>query len=125
MRRFGLRCIQGIAWDMVENSNPPSTPQVLLSFKENTSLVTYPDEVEENIGLPIKVEPLDETPLEDLTLNTCNHDIPLSSREIPSFDESKPQPQPFPSFPSLEFRFKEKKDPEHYQTLVLIVFRMN
>ncbi|GJX17125.1 hypothetical protein Tco_0217957 [Tanacetum coccineum] len=82
MRRIGLRCIQGIAWDMVENSNPPSTPQVLLSFKENTSPVTYSDEVEETIGLPIKVEPFYETPLEDLALNTCNHDIPLSSRIV-------------------------------------------
>ncbi|GJX06685.1 hypothetical protein Tco_0194617 [Tanacetum coccineum] len=45
--------------------------------------VTYPDEVEEIIGIPVEVEPLDETPLEDLGLNTCNHDIPLSSREIP------------------------------------------
>ncbi|GJU07914.1 hypothetical protein Tco_1124344 [Tanacetum coccineum] len=61
---------RGIAWDMVENSNPPSTPQVLPSFEENTPPVTYPDEVEETIGLPIKVETLDETPLEDLGLNT-------------------------------------------------------
>ncbi|GJX76882.1 zinc finger, CCHC-type containing protein [Tanacetum coccineum] len=67
----------------VENPNP----QVLLSFEKNTPPVTYPDEVEEIIGIPIEVEPLDETPLEDLGLNTCNHDIPLSSREIPSFDE--------------------------------------
>ncbi|GJS19688.1 hypothetical protein Tco_0448320 [Tanacetum coccineum] len=103
---------RGIAWDMVENSNPPSTPQVLPSFKENTSLVTYPYAVEETIGLPIKVEPLDETPLEDLTLNTCNHDIPLSSREIPSFNESEPHLQPFPSFPSLELDLGEERDPE-------------
>ncbi|GJR73903.1 hypothetical protein Tco_0086268 [Tanacetum coccineum] len=97
---------------MVENPNPQSTPQVLLSFEENTSPVTYPDEVEETIGLSIKVEPLKETPLEDLGLNTCNHDIPLSSREIPSFDETEPQPQPFPSFPSLEVDLGEERDPE-------------
>ncbi|GKA34115.1 hypothetical protein Tco_0720544 [Tanacetum coccineum] len=92
--------------------NPPSTPQVLPSFKENTSPVTYPDEVEETIGLPIKVEPLDETPLEDLALNTCNYDIPLSSKEIPSLDESEPHLQPFPSFPSLKLDLGEKRDPE-------------
>ncbi|GJW34337.1 hypothetical protein Tco_0054369 [Tanacetum coccineum] len=70
------------------------------------------DEVEETIGLPIEVEPLDETPLEDLGLNTCNYDTPLSSREIPSFDEPEPQPQPFPSFPSLEVDLGEERDPE-------------
>ncbi|GJT10464.1 hypothetical protein Tco_0857506 [Tanacetum coccineum] len=91
---------------------PQSTPQVIPSFEENTPPVTYSDEVEETIGLPIEVEPLDETPLEDLGLNTCDHGIPLSSREIPSFDEPEPQPQPFPSFPSLEVDLGEKRDPE-------------
>ncbi|GKB16771.1 hypothetical protein Tco_0850694 [Tanacetum coccineum] len=103
---------RGIAWDMVEKPNPQSTPQVLLSFEENTPLVTYPDEVEEIIGIPIEVEPLDETPLEDLGLNTCNHDIPLSSREIPNFDEPEPQPQPLPSFPSLDISLREERGPE-------------
>ncbi|GKD28649.1 hypothetical protein Tco_1239427 [Tanacetum coccineum] len=100
---------RGIAWDMVENLNPQSTPQVLLLFEENTPLVTYPDEVEETIGLPIEGEPLDETPLEDLGLNTCNHDIP---HIFHSFDEPKPQPQPFPSFPSLEVDLGEERDLE-------------
>ncbi|GJS88716.1 hypothetical protein Tco_0771352 [Tanacetum coccineum] len=59
---------------------PTKYPTSPPSFKENTSPVTYSDEVEETIGLPIKVEPFYETPLEDLALNTCNHDIPLSSR---------------------------------------------
>ncbi|GJU19606.1 hypothetical protein Tco_1152948 [Tanacetum coccineum] len=74
--------------------------------------VTYPDEVEETIGLLIEVEPLDETPLEYLGLNTCNHDNPLSSREIPSFDKPEPQPQPFPSFPSLEVDLENERDPK-------------
>ncbi|GJV24755.1 hypothetical protein Tco_1377450, partial [Tanacetum coccineum] len=68
--------------DKVDNLSPQSTPQVLPSFEVYTPPVTYPDELEEIIGIPIKVEPLDETPLEDLDLNTCNHDITLSSREI-------------------------------------------
>ncbi|GJU95268.1 hypothetical protein Tco_1320024 [Tanacetum coccineum] len=85
---------------------------VLSSFEENTPPVTYPDKVEETIGISIEIEPLDETPLEDLGLNTCNHDILLSSREIPSFDELEPQPQPFPSFPSLEVDLGEERGPE-------------
>nr|GEV89019.1 acid phosphatase, class B-like protein [Tanacetum cinerariifolium] len=80
--------------DKVENSNSQSTLQVLPSFEENTPPVTYSNEVEEIIGIPIEVEPLDKTPLEDLGLNTCKHDISLSYREISSFDEPKPQPQP-------------------------------
>ncbi|GJW38544.1 hypothetical protein Tco_0064389 [Tanacetum coccineum] len=95
-----------------ENSNPQSTPQVLLSFEENTPHVTYPDEVEEIIGIPIEVEPLDKTPLEDLGLNTCNHNIPLSSREIPNFDEPEPQSQPLPSCPSLDISLGEERGPE-------------
>ncbi|GJS00022.1 hypothetical protein Tco_0316530 [Tanacetum coccineum] len=101
-----------IVWDKVKNPSPQISSQVLPSFEENTPPVTYPDEVEETIGLPIKVEPLDKTPLEDLGLNTCYHVIPLSSREIPSFDEPEPQPQPFPTFPSLEVDLGEVRDPE-------------
>ncbi|GJR35385.1 retrotransposon protein, putative, ty1-copia subclass [Tanacetum coccineum] len=61
---------KGITWDKVENPDPQSAPQVLPSFKENTPPTTYPDEVEEIIEIPIEVEPLDKTPLEDLSLNT-------------------------------------------------------
>ncbi|GKA96032.1 hypothetical protein Tco_0818127 [Tanacetum coccineum] len=102
---------RGIAWDMVENPKPQSTPQVLPSFKENTPPVTYLDEVKEIIGIPIEVEPLDKTPLEDLGLNTCNHDIPLSSREIPSFDELEPQPNPLANCPSLDISLGEERGP--------------
>ncbi|GKA27332.1 hypothetical protein Tco_0713500 [Tanacetum coccineum] len=103
---------RGIAWDKVKNPNPQSTPQVLSSFEKNTPPLTYPDEVEEIIGIPIEVEPLDETPLEDLGSNTSNHDIPLSSRKNPSFDEPEPQPQPFPTFPFLEVDLGEEIDHE-------------
>ncbi|GJZ57415.1 hypothetical protein Tco_0612909 [Tanacetum coccineum] len=84
------------------NPNPKSTLQVLPSFEEYTLPVTYPEEVEETLGTPIEAEPLDKTQLEDLGLNTCNHDIPLSFREIPSFDQPKPQPQPLPNCPPLD-----------------------
>ncbi|GJX80551.1 hypothetical protein Tco_0328700 [Tanacetum coccineum] len=89
-----------IAWDMVDNPSPQSTPQVLPSFEEYTLSVTCPEEVEETIGISMEVEPLDKTQLEDLGLNTSNHDIPLSFKEIPSFDELEPQPQPLTNCPS-------------------------
>ncbi|GKC95664.1 hypothetical protein Tco_1161106 [Tanacetum coccineum] len=60
----------------------------------------------------MEVEPLDKTQLEDLGLNTCNHDIPLSSKEIPSFDELEPQPKPLTNCPSLDIILRDKRDPE-------------
>ncbi|GJY42808.1 hypothetical protein Tco_0431021 [Tanacetum coccineum] len=111
---------RGIEWDKVENPNPQSTPQVLPSFEEYTPPATYPEEVEETLGIPIEVEPLDETPLEDLGLNTCNHEIPLSSREIPSIDEPEPQPQPLTNCPSSDISLGEEKGPEpHIIRIVL------
>ncbi|GKC80773.1 reverse transcriptase domain-containing protein [Tanacetum coccineum] len=53
-----------------------------------------------------------QTQLEDLGLNTCNHDIPLSNREVPSFDEPKPQPNPLPNFPSLDVSLGEERGPK-------------
>ncbi|GKB81316.1 hypothetical protein Tco_0948211 [Tanacetum coccineum] len=103
---------RGIAWDKVENSDLQSTPQVLPSIEEYTPPVTCPDEVEETLGTPIEVEPLDETQLEDLGLNTCNHDIPLSNREVPSFDEPEPQPNPLPNCLSLDISLGEERDPK-------------
>ncbi|GJT50510.1 hypothetical protein Tco_0976667 [Tanacetum coccineum] len=101
---------KNIAWDKVENPNPQSTPQVPLSFEEYTPPVTYPEEVEETLGTPMEVEPLDKTQLEDLGLNTCNHDIPLSSREVPSFDG--PEPQPLLNSPSLDVSLGDIIGPE-------------
>ncbi|GJU43865.1 hypothetical protein Tco_1201131 [Tanacetum coccineum] len=95
--------------EYMENSDPQNTPQVLPSFEEYTPLVTYPEEVEKTLGTPIEVEPLDETQLEDLGLNTYNHDIPLSSREVPSFDKMKPQPQPLPNCPPLDISLGDKR----------------
>ncbi|GJY32176.1 hypothetical protein Tco_0415671 [Tanacetum coccineum] len=100
---------RGIAWDKVENPNPQSTPQVFPSFEEYAPPMTYPKEVEKTIGTLIEVESLDETQLEDLGMNTCNYDIPLSNREVPSFDEPEPQPNPLRNYPSLDVIFDEKK----------------
>ncbi|GKB96444.1 hypothetical protein Tco_0982581 [Tanacetum coccineum] len=103
---------RGIVWDKVKKSSPRSFPQVLPSFEVYTPPVTYPKEVEETIGIPMEVEPLDEIELEDLGLNTCNHDIPLSSREVPSFDEPKPQPQPLRNYPPLDVSLGDERGPE-------------
>ncbi|GJX15933.1 hypothetical protein Tco_0216765 [Tanacetum coccineum] len=78
---------------------PESTTQTLPSFVEYTPPVTYSKEVEKTLGTPIKVEPLNETKLEEVGLN-CNHNVPFSSREVPSFDG--PEPQPLLISPSLD-----------------------
>ncbi|GJU72465.1 hypothetical protein Tco_1263870 [Tanacetum coccineum] len=98
--------------DKVDNPCPQSTPQVFPSFELYIPPVTYPKEVEETIGIPMEVKPLDETQLDDLGLNTCNHDIPLSSREVPSFDEPEPQPNPLPNCPPLDISLRDKRGPE-------------
>nr|GFC52915.1 hypothetical protein [Tanacetum cinerariifolium] len=77
--------------DKVENPSPQSTPHVLPSFEVYTPPVTYPEEVDETIGISMEVKPLDYTKLEDLGLNTCSYNLFLSSREIPSVDEPEPQ----------------------------------
>ncbi|GJZ58071.1 hypothetical protein Tco_0613565 [Tanacetum coccineum] len=101
---------RNIAWDKVENPNPQNTPQVLPSFEEYIPPVTYPVEVEEPLGTPIEVEPLDETQLKDLGLNACNHNTPFSSREVPSFDG--PEPQPLLNSSPLDVSLGDVIDPE-------------
>ncbi|GKA15819.1 putative ribonuclease H-like domain-containing protein, partial [Tanacetum coccineum] len=84
-----ISCVE-IIEDKVENPRPQSTPQILPSFEVYTPPVTYPEEVEANIGIPIEVEPLEQSKLENVGLN-LNHNISLSSREVPSVDEPEPQ----------------------------------
>ncbi|GJW89452.1 retrovirus-related pol polyprotein from transposon TNT 1-94 [Tanacetum coccineum] len=91
----------------VKIPSPQSTPQVLPSFEVYTPPVTHPEEVDETIGIPIEVELLDHTKLDDLGLNTCSHDLFLSSREIPSVDE--PEPQLLPNFSSLDINLGDKR----------------
>ncbi|GJX69662.1 hypothetical protein Tco_0305389 [Tanacetum coccineum] len=64
------------------------------------------------LGIPMEVEPLNETQLEDLGLNNYNHDIYLSNREVPSLDKLKPQPQPLPSCPYLDVSLGDQRGPE-------------
>ncbi|GJX06742.1 hypothetical protein Tco_0194674 [Tanacetum coccineum] len=78
----------------------------------DNELVTYPKEVEETLGTSMEVEPLDHIKLEDVGLDTCNHDIPISSREVPSFDELEPQPQPLPNCLSLDISLGEERSSE-------------
>nr|GEV42514.1 hypothetical protein [Tanacetum cinerariifolium] len=87
---------RGISWDKVENPDPKSTLQVFPSFGEYAPPMTYPDEVEETIGTPIEVEPLDETQLEDLGLNTY----------VSLGEERSPEPPIKPHSPD-SFRMKE------------------
>ncbi|PWA62706.1 ribonuclease H-like domain-containing protein [Artemisia annua] len=67
--------------ERVNNPSPRSTPQVLPSFEAHTPPVTYPEEVEETIGTPIEVEPLDQTQLEEIVdvgfkrLETLKEDV--------------------------------------------------
>ncbi|GKB50210.1 hypothetical protein Tco_0900963 [Tanacetum coccineum] len=114
------------AWEAIENftqgqnevDNPPNfiSEQVLANLKAQVKRLLGNEEVWVEIHRGIawdKVEPLDKTlQLEDLGLNTYNHDIPLSSKEVPSFDEPKPQPQPLPNCPSLDVSLGEKRGPE-------------
>ncbi|GJU97495.1 hypothetical protein Tco_1326766 [Tanacetum coccineum] len=99
--------------DKVDNPSPQSTLQVLPSFEVYTPPVTHPEEVEETIGIPMEVEPLNEIKLEEVGLN-CNHNTPLSSREDPSFDKPEPQPQPSLNCPPLDASLgpKELKPPQ-------------
>nr|GEY47737.1 hypothetical protein [Tanacetum cinerariifolium] len=60
----------------------------------------------------MKVEPFNKTQLEDLGLNTCNHDIPLSSGEVPSFDELEPQPKPLANCPTLDVSIGDERGPQ-------------
>ncbi|GKA92896.1 hypothetical protein Tco_0814821 [Tanacetum coccineum] len=55
----------------------------------------------------MEVEPLDHTKLEDLGLNTCSHDLFLSSRENPSVDE--PKPQLLPKISPLDGNLEDKR----------------
>ncbi|GJU75519.1 hypothetical protein Tco_1272589 [Tanacetum coccineum] len=91
------------------NTSPQDTSQILPSLEEYTPPVTYPEEVEETLGTPMEVEPLDQTKLEDVSLT--NHNISLSSREIPSVDEPKPQLLPNSSPLDVNLGDKRGTDP--------------
>ncbi|GJZ19806.1 hypothetical protein Tco_0556396 [Tanacetum coccineum] len=80
-------------------TSPKSTTQTLPSFEEYTLPMTYPEEVEKTLGTLIEVEPLNETKIKEVGVN-CNHNTPLSSRKVPSFDG--PEPQPLLNSPSLD-----------------------
>ncbi|GKA31633.1 hypothetical protein Tco_0717938 [Tanacetum coccineum] len=93
--------------DKVDDPCIQSTLQVLPSFEEYTPPVTYPEEVEETLGTPMEVEPLNLMKLENVGFD--NHSIPTSYKEVPIFDEPKPQPQPLRNCPSLDVIFDETK----------------
>ncbi|GJR30407.1 hypothetical protein Tco_1106639 [Tanacetum coccineum] len=88
-----------------ENENFKS--QAPPSFDVYTPPVIYSEEVEETIGISMEVEHFDQTQLEDIGLNTCSHDLFLSSREIPSVDEL--EPQLLPKFSPLDVNLGDKR----------------
>ncbi|GKB88000.1 hypothetical protein Tco_0960272 [Tanacetum coccineum] len=67
-------------------------------------------EVEETLGTLMEDERLDQMKLEDVGLT--NYNISLSSREVPSFDELESQPQPLPSYLSLDEGLGEERGPD-------------
>ncbi|GKF27789.1 hypothetical protein Tco_0094131, partial [Tanacetum coccineum] len=77
-----------------------------LSTMDNEIGVTSPESTTQTL---IEVEPLNETKLEEVGLN-CNHNTPLSPREVPSFDG--PEPQPLLNSPSLDVSLGDVIGPE-------------
>nr|GEZ88548.1 ribonuclease H-like domain-containing protein [Tanacetum cinerariifolium] len=88
------------------------SPQVLPSFEKYTPLVTYSKEVKDTLVTSIEVEPLNQTQVEGIGLNSCNDDILFSFREVPSFDELEPQPHPLPNCPSLDVSLGVERGPK-------------
>ncbi|GJZ21097.1 hypothetical protein Tco_0558136 [Tanacetum coccineum] len=89
-------------------TSPENTIQTLPSFVEYTPPVTYLEEVEKTLGTLIEAEPLNKAKQEELGLN-CNHNTPLSSREVPSFDKPEPQPQPLLNCPPLDASLRTER----------------
>ncbi|GKD46530.1 hypothetical protein Tco_1271175 [Tanacetum coccineum] len=113
-----LKCMSWLAYDepigdldlmedKVDNPSPQCSPQVLPSFEVYTPPMTYPEEVDETIGIPMEVKPLDHIKLEDLGLNTCSQDLFPNFKEFPSVDE--PEPQPLPNLPFLDVNLGEQR----------------
>ncbi|GJS18766.1 hypothetical protein Tco_0413238 [Tanacetum coccineum] len=68
-----------------------------------------PERCRRNIGTLIEVEPLNETKLEEVSLNG-NHNTLISSRKVPSFDGLKPRP--LLNSPSLDVNLGDVIGPE-------------
>nr|GEV58988.1 hypothetical protein [Tanacetum cinerariifolium] len=102
----------GMMDNKVGNTSQKSTPQILPSFEEYTPPVTYREEVKKTLETLMEVEPLDQTKLEDVCFDACNHDIPLSYREVPGFNEPEPQPQTLLNCPSLDVSLGDKRGRE-------------
>nr|GEX53398.1 hypothetical protein [Tanacetum cinerariifolium] len=110
MRQLPLEISHQEEFEGSSHDSPQSSPQVLPPFEVYTPPVTNSEEVEETIGIPMEVETLNHTILEDLGLKTCSHDIFLSSREIPSVDE--PEPQILPNFSPSDINLRDKRGPD-------------
>ena len=76
--------------DIVENLSTLDSPQTPPSFDVYTPPVTYPEELDETLGIPMEIEPLGPTKLEHIGLNTQRRELSFSSRGFPSDDEPEP-----------------------------------
>nr|GFA48375.1 hypothetical protein [Tanacetum cinerariifolium] len=92
---FGMKVVDPLT------IHTPPLPYMASFHPKDMYCYYHPYEVEETIEISIEVKPFDQTQLEDLGLNTFNHDIPFNSREVPSFDEPEPESQPLPNYPPL------------------------
>nr|GEV04238.1 hypothetical protein [Tanacetum cinerariifolium] len=93
--------------DKAKNPGLQITPQVLPSFEVYTPPITYLEEEEDTIGIPMELEPLNHMKLDHLGLNTNTHNLFLSSNGFHSVDE--PEPQLLPSFSPLDVNIRDKR----------------
>nr|GEZ23326.1 zinc finger, CCHC-type [Tanacetum cinerariifolium] len=88
--------------------------KVDILMKEAISLIGKSESVfgmTSNTMYQLPSEPSRQEEFEDLVMNIIL-DQEEKVRQLKNFDETKPQPQPFPSFPSLEVDLGEERDPE-------------
>ncbi|GJU98601.1 hypothetical protein Tco_1327872 [Tanacetum coccineum] len=94
--------------DMVRVQVPSTTYKPYRYYEEYTSPMTYPEEVED-FRNPDRGSTIERNKTRG---NRLNHDIPLSSREIPIIDEPEPQPHPLPNCLSLYVSLGEERGHE-------------
>ncbi|GJY95733.1 hypothetical protein Tco_0512094 [Tanacetum coccineum] len=119
------------AWEAIDDfaqgqnewDNPPNIiyEQELASLKAQAKRLFGNEKVWVRcIGIPMEVEPLDQKKLEDVGLDNCNHDISLSSKEMPSIDE--PETQLLPNSLPLDVNIERQRGISvlltHYPILV-------
>ena len=103
--------------DKVENLSALDSPQTPPSLDVYTPPTTYPEELDETLGILMEIEPLGPTKLEHIGLNTHRRELSLSYRGFPSDDE--PEPQLFFNLSPLDenLGYKRGTDPFFYPSI--------